>query len=653
MQPQDMELKKLYLTESEETLQALEELLFRAESGEGLRGALPVELFRLVHTFKGSSAMMGLTVLEHSAHLLENLLSQLRSGLRAFDPQQERQLLDLCFASQSYFRQQLAALRGGEEPVSSRELEEKLILFAEKDSLKAGPAAEAKAARRGIPDAEQAPETEPCQLRLKLHLKKCAMPNLRLSLIIRSLQKYCQRLQSLPAEPEKHPELSEELLEKGAELRLTPLAALSESELLQKLAALPFYGSHELLSAEEQAPLPAEAEAAEAPEAMVYVRQSRISELLNMTGELLTLERELSELLAERGSSDAREQQLLAQQHRYLNELQSVAAELGMVETGQVFSQMRRLIRSMTEGTGKKITVITEGADLSVDRSVIKAVTDALIHIVRNAADHGIESPEKRAAQGKCERGTITLKAKKQSGRLLVSVSDDGAGIDRAAVLKKAAASGLIREGQKTASDREIFQLLASSGFTTSSEVTKYSGRGVGLDAAAKKIREAGGEIIMKSTAGAGTTFSLLLPATLSVLKGLQLEIFGGTVILPVSCVSHVAFDSFERTPQGEILRDGELYSELLAEPAGPHSEKGSGSVIFLLPELGNYYLKAEAAGELEEMQIKPLPEYITERLGRDCLFTGCSIRSNSAIVCVLDIHNLISINEEAKGASA
>ncbi len=201
-----------------------------------------------------------------------------------------------------------------------------------------------------------------------------------------------------------------------------------------------------------------------------------------------------------------------------------------------LFQRMSRIVREASSSVGKDVRLITEGENTEVDKTVIERLADPLTHMIRNAVDHGLEDPEDRVAAGKSSQGIVRLSASHKSGRVVIDVSDDGGGINRPKVFEIAVSKGLISE-DATLSDTEIDNLLFLPGFSTASEVSDLSGRGVGMDVVRTAIQALGGRITISSEPGSGTTFSISLPLTLAVLDGMVVQVAGETLVVPLNLV--------------------------------------------------------------------------------------------------------------------
>lgn len=274
---------------------------------------------------------------------------------------------------------------------------------------------------------------------------------------------------------------------------------------------------------------------ARAAASTIRVELARVDRLVNMVGELVITQAMLTQQLADQQSGHRPE---LRQGHEdlanYTRELQECVMAIRMQPVKSVFSRMPRLVREIAGKLGKKVRLVTSGEQTEVDKTVIEELADPLLHMIRNAIDHGIESVDKRVAAGKPEEGTVELSASQRGGNILITVSDDGAGIDRQRLRAKAIERGIV-PADASLSGEEIDQLIFAPGFSTAEKVTDVSGRGVGMDVVRSNISNLGGRIQIQSTQGRGTKFTLVLPLTLAVLDGMLIAVGSETYILPLT----------------------------------------------------------------------------------------------------------------------
>lgn len=300
--------------------------------------------------------------------------------------------------------------------------------------------------------------------------------------------------------------------------------------------------------------------AAKAAEAKtIRVDAAKLDTLINLVGELV-----ISTANVGQHSSRIKDASLLESASimaRLVEDVRDSSMRLRMVPIGETFNRFNRVLRDISRESGKEIELAISGAETELDKTVIEKISDPLMHLVRNAADHGLERPDERLAAGKPERGTVRLNAFNDAGAIVIEVADDGRGLNRAKILKKAVDAGLAAEGQEL-SDREVFKLIFEPGLSTAEEVTKLSGRGVGMDVVRRNIEALRGDIDIESTAGAGTTMRIRLPLTLAIIDGFMVGVASAPYVIPldlvVECVELPASASASRRSyinlRGEVL---------------------------------------------------------------------------------------------------
>ncbi len=269
--------------------------------------------------------------------------------------------------------------------------------------------------------------------------------------------------------------------------------------------------------------------------ASIRVPSERLDSLVDLVGELVTVQARLNQVAIQSANQDMLK--VAEEVERLVWELRDNAMSIRMLEIGSTFSRFKRLVRDLSAELGKEIELITVGGETEIDKTVIEKLGDPLVHLIRNSIDHGIEMPEDRKKAGKPAKGHITLQANHSGDSVVIQIIDDGGGINKEAVLKKAKANGIISENAEL-SDKEIFELIFASGFSTAEKVSSVSGRGVGMDVVRRNIEALRGVIDISSKQGAGTTISLKLPLTLAIIDGLLVEMGGQFFIIPLSIVN-------------------------------------------------------------------------------------------------------------------
>ncbi len=266
----------------------------------------------------------------------------------------------------------------------------------------------------------------------------------------------------------------------------------------------------------------------------IRVHSDKLDELVNLVGELVTVQAQLSQYSLKNNNTDIA--QISEEIERITWSLRDSALNIRMLPIGTTFSKFKRLVRDLSNELGKEVEMVTEGAETELDKTVIEKLNDPLIHIIRNCIDHGIEIPEERIKLNKNRVATINLSARQSGGNVLISIKDDGAGLNKEKIVSKAVKQNLISENAEL-TDAEIYSLIFKPGFSTAGSITNVSGRGVGLDVVKKAIESLRGAIEIQSSPGSGTIITLKLPLTLAIIEGLLVKVGDDHFILPLSYV--------------------------------------------------------------------------------------------------------------------
>jgi len=332
---------------------------------------------------------------------------------------------------------------------------------------------------------------------------------------------------------------------------------------------------------------------------------------------------------------------------RISTDLQDVALSIRMVPLSASFRKMIRLVHDLSRKSGKKIKLELNGEETEVDKTVIEQISDPLVHIIRNSIDHGIEKAEQRQALGKDETGTIILEARHDGGEVLITITDDGGGLKRDKIIKKALEKGLIKGNPDAMKDEEVYNLIFEPGFSTAEVVTDVSGRGVGMDVVRRNIEKIKGRIDIKSAPGKGTTFILRIPLTLAIIDGMLVRVGTSRYIIPLLAIVE-SFRPAEKhvtvMPDGkEVVRvRDELFPVVrLHELHGvqPDTQELDKGIIVMLENQGEHLclFLDEVVGQMQTV-IKGLPNYMGDVQG----LSGCSIMGDGEVCLILDVGTLI-----------
>lgn len=324
---------------------------------------------------------------------------------------------------------------------------------------------------------------------------------------------------------------------------------------------------------------------------------------------------------------------------------------LRMVPVSTAFQKMNRVVRDMNNTLKKNAVLLFRGEDTEVDKSIIDMLGDPLMHIVRNAVDHGIETPEERAAAGKTNAPTVTLSAGYESNEVVISCKDNGAGMDAAKILAKAKKNGLLTKPENEYTEKEIFNFVIAAGFSTNESVTQYSGRGVGMDVVKQNIEKVGGKLIVSSKLGVGSTFTIRIPLSLSILDVLSVEIGESSISIPAASVRE-AFSckagSLITDPDGNefiYLRDKclpliRLGEKLKLETEITEPEKGI--CIYCREGANEAVLLADRIVCDQQVVVKPFSPLLDGLHLKEAGLAGCSILGDGSMTIILDMITLL-----------
>ena len=378
----------------------------------------------------------------------------------------------------------------------------------------------------------------------------------------------------------------------------------------------------------------------------IRVNVIKVDQLINLVGELVIAEAMLTQAAQDVDRNEkTRLAAGLAQLQRNTRDLQDAILAIRMLPISFVFSRLPRLTRDLAERLGKEVDLQLLGEDTELDKSVIEKIADPLTHLVRNAIDHGIETPEERTQAGKSTTGLLTVRAAHQGGSIVITVTDDGAGLNRERILAKARELGL--DGGDTWADEEVWQLIFTPGFTTASIVTDVSGRGVGMDVVWQNVHLLGGKIDIESIPGEGTSMKIRLPLTLAILEGMSISVSGETYILPLANIAQSLQPSMSdlKTVNGRdvvLVREEYVPITSLAELFNLPARKPEASDILVVLELDN----RRAAIRVDELlgQHQVVLKSLEANFRRVNGVSGATILGDGRVALILDATYLISV---------
>ncbi len=682
-----------YLFETNSLLDQLDEMLVKDEKIGDFSSDDVNEIFRIMHTIKGSSAMMEFGSLASIAHHIEDLFFYIRDkGIDSLDPDHKKELFNLMFRSEDCLRGQVEKVENGEALDTdmdsfASEINQflKKISGAASDEPETAPS-DAGGGPSSAPDsltpATNLPDDEKAICYLHVFLDEgIGMENLRAFMIINSLKECDVDFRHYPSDMDSNPDTCAVIIEEGFYLAFEDGDMAAKAEDLMKSQG--HIRSYELIMAPQPEPEP-EAPKASAPEApagaapapaperkpketpqkapagapvkqnLISVNLTKLNDLMDIVGEIVITESmvtscpELDQL--NRDSYD-NFMKSARQLRKLTDDLQDLAMSLRMVPISGVFQKMNRIVRDMKQKLGKDVRLTLIGEDTEVDKTIVDSIQDPIMHMVRNSMDHGIEdTAEERIAAGKNPQGEIVLSATHTSNEVIISIADDGKGMNPDKLLAKAREKGILVKPESEYTKKEALGLTMLPGFSTNQEVTEFSGRGVGMDVVKKNVESVGGVVSLTSDEGRGTTFSIKIPLTLSIMDGMKVTVGRSIFTIPIANIRQ----SFKITAE-EIIYD-ENGNEMVERIGGfypivrLHQFYGIETEV-LNPEEGiliwvetsdhSFCLFVDDLIGEQQVVVKPFPAFLNCFELKNYGIGGCTILGDGNISIILDIPSL------------
>jgi two-component system chemotaxis sensor kinase CheA len=639
----------IFLAEVDEHLQNLDNGLIRLE--QEADDELVQSLFRSAHTIKGMAGMIGHQRMTNLTHALETALD----GVRKNEIQVSAQLTEACLTA-------VDSLRALRDEVKDFQTSDVNIEEAV-DSLNA---LTQSSATSPVPlPAEIQPAIRPVHVQAKIDTNSMASAARAFQLMmalqdmgeIVAMQPTQEQIESTKVVGEFTAVVNTDQPEAEIGVALGKVSGVNE--ILVNGVAVSAGAS---IKPSQKSPIPEDVAFVERRSHTPYGRRSadmtirmnvqRLDNLVNLVGELITDRNQLKRIhsrLTRMNSNYDRILETLTHLARITDELQSEVMQIRMLPISSVFGKFPRMAHDMAQKVGKQIDLQIRGEKTEMDRSMLEEINDPLIHLVRNAVDHGIESAEERLAAGKPQRGQVTLTARHEQGRIILTVEDDGGGIDAERLRQKAVEKGLISAEEAAGlSEEKTFDLMFLAGISTASKITDLSGRGVGLDIVHNNIQRINGSIQVESQRGVGSRFQIILPLTLAVVPALLVKVGGDIFAVPLVMIT----ETFRLEPQAiqhvyqkpvTMLRESVLSLASLAEIFNmPQAQKNGGRMYAVVVQSGRQRIGLivdELVGE-EDVVVKPLGALVGDLPG----ISSAAILSEGELALIVDVFGLFKL---------
>ena len=676
---------EIYLFETTSNIQNLESLVLRSETNSSFTQDSINEIFRILHTIKGSSSMMLYDGISSVAHSIEDLFYYIREKKDVnfeFDV-----LSELIFNFIDFAKVEIEKIKCG-DPVDGdsthlindvKDFLNQLIQLNPSKEEVIIPTSNTKQQyyiQQGNKDS-----TSQEMINTPMNYYKtvitfedgCEMENIRAYTIVHNLNDITQELFHFPQElfdneesvttirergfilyikTDKHYEEMYEIVNKSMflkELEFTQLEEESEFEWGRGCKTLE---TPEIKIPEIDNRVEAVVERdTGSVQSIISVNVTKLDKLMDLVGEMVIAEAMVTQNPDLKGLELENFQKASRQLRKITSELQDTVMSIRMIPMANTFNKMQRVVRDMSKKLCKEIKLEILGEETEVDKNIIEHISDPIMHLVRNAIDHGIESSEERVLSNKPKKGTVTLEAKNVGSDVLVMIKDDGRGLNKNKILQKARDHGLIWKKEDEMTDKEIYNLIFLPGFSTKEGVSEYSGRGVGMDVVLKNIDEVGGSASIESIEGVGSTITLKIPLTLAIIEGMNIKVGNARYTLPTTAIKQ----SF-RPKESEIIIDpngnemimvrGQCYPILrLHSHFGVNTKINNlseGILIMIDQDERSICIFADGLIGHQQVVVKSLPNYIRKTNNVQGL-AGCTLLGDGSISLILDIGGLIN----------
>ncbi|MEG1953436.1 MAG: chemotaxis protein CheA [Hydrogenoanaerobacterium sp.] len=698
---------EMFIYETTTLLEQLDEILINSEKVQTLTTDNINEIFRIMHTIKGSSAMMGLSGISELTHHVEDMFFIIRENPAHMQSGNSSTIFDLLFQSSDFLKSEVESIQQNDnyEPADSSEL---TALIANEVKVLNGeaPAAAPPTARQAVASDDDTAALDEAEQEINAQLAAaagsaiaddetlhnirvyfedgCQMENIRAFMLLTQLKEVCDILNTDPPSPENNSACSADIVKNGFFIQFKTSLPVSEVyNVIESSLNIKSYESadeHKLANAAVQAVAVQQASASSSSgnssqaveksieadpvsavmqqskinkQSLISVNQTKLDQLMDIMGEIVIAESMVASNPELKGLHLDNFYKSTRQLRKLTDQLQDVVMSIRMVPLSGVFQKMNRIVRDMNKKLGKEVELITVGGDTEVDKTINDILADPFMHMIRNAMDHAIESPEDRVKMGKPEEGRITLAAQNVGGEIVITVADDGRGLNREKILQKAKNNGMLSKNESEYSDKEAFGMIMLPGFSTNEVVTEFSGRGVGMDVVRKNIEKVSGSISVESKAGLGTTFTIKIPLTLAIVDGMEIAVSKDTFTIPITSIKQ----TFKLSDSTKVINDtngvemimlrGEcfpvirLYNIYGIETTVTNLEDG----IFIMVENEQKSACIFADYLIGEQQVvvKPFPLLLSRYNIKSAGLAGCTIMGDGSISLILDINSFLN----------
>jgi two-component system, chemotaxis family, sensor kinase CheA len=623
---------EMYIFETQQLLEQLENSILKSEKNNNFNDEMD-EIFRIMHTLKGNSAMMMFDNIAALSHSLEDMFDYLRKDKS--NNINFSEITDLVLSGMDFIKEEIAKIENDQEADGNAD---KLINKI-RSRIQSFTSENLKSENKQV-----------SYTGVILFQEGCLMENIRAFTLIRNLEEDVSVLDYRPKDIAENNESSEIIKSEGFKVWFKTDKSYEEIKgIFDKTA---FVDQINL----EQVPEKKEENSGKKSEKSEVIKKSitphtnvlsvkveNLDMLMDLVGELVVSESMVSKNPDLKGLKLDNFNKAVRQLRKIINDLQDTVMSTRMVPISSTFKKMNRIVRDMNKNLGKDVELELIGEDTEVDKNIVEHLSDPLMHLIRNSMDHGIGSPKEREALNKPAKGKITLEARNEGGDVWIFVKDDGKGLDREKIYNKAFKTGITNKPMDELTDKDIYSFILMPGFSTNEVVSEYSGRGVGMDVVSKNIQAIRGTIYIDSKVNIGTTISIKIPLTLAIIDGMIIKVGKSTYTIPTISIKQ-SFKAKEKDlitdPDGNemIMVRGECYKIIRIHKAYKAETTVTnitdGIMIMVEDGTKSYCLFADALIGQQQVVIKTLPNYIKKVKG----LAGCTLLGDGNISLIIDI---------------
>lgn len=669
----------MYLFETNMLLTQLEDILLGREKHGDFDADSINEIFRIMHTIKGSSAMMEFESLTNVAHKIEDLFSYVRE-MGTVDDQYVAPLFDLMFQSSDFLKSEIAHIENNEPLTESiGSLTEEIKTMLEKIST----------CDSGDDSELSAPDSQPrhnlseeiCEMSAEQESDEDGiiamsvavrvffddnsnMEHLRAFMLTKNIADICLDFSYEPTDLESK-KSGEEIAKNGLiitfnsqkdyEMGVRAIETFLYTKDYAIVADVPEEDEKQSKAKKKKSDSPVQTNASNpaagtSKQSLINVNLKKLDTLMDLVGEIVITESMVTAITQSENAEKDSYEKTTRELRKLTNELQEIVMSVRMVPVAEIFQKMNRIVRDMSKQLDKDVDLILVGEQTELDKTIVDNIADPLMHLVRNAMDHGIEQKKDRLAAGKTEKGSLTLSARNAGGEILISVTDDGKGLDAKQIMEKAKSRDMLQKPESEYTEREIYSFIFQPGFSTKDTVTEFSGRGVGMDVVKNSLEKIGGIATIDSELGKGTTITFKIPLTLAIISGMQLKVGDSEFTLPINNIQQAFKANASNITHDVNMREivmlrNEYYSvvplhSIFGVPTEvTNIEEG----ILILVDAGTkrYCIFADALLGEQQIVVKQLPIYLNKFNVKDAGITGCAILGTGNISLILDVSKL------------